>query len=379
MEPYTLDRSFHKVSVIDEFESVIWTERYYGDSEVELVVPATTEMIQKLTLGRFLGLDNSDEIMILETMNIEDGKLKITGISLLKWLDNRFIRSTNKHEDRYWPLDNLTAGAMMWVVLYNMCCQGSPYLSGSINIGLTNPQSLIIPGLTLLAYDDTGPKISVAVPYGPVYTTIRDNIAVTYEIGMKISLVSVTDTSYVLGYRNYKGLDYTSGQSVNPVVRFSPQMDSFTDIKDVQSIAALKTLVYAFAPGLKPDEGQPPLTTVPGVKSRTDSSYTGFDLRAQQIFADDITTDMVGGSQAKVVELLNSRALDELTKDHYIKSVDGQIVPENQFQYGINYHLGDIIEVEGNTGVVQSARITEYIRAQDSSGEKAYPTVSMIG
>jgi hypothetical protein len=156
-------------------------------------------------------------------------------------------------------------------------------------------------------------------------------------------------------------------------------MDSFTDIKDVQSIAALKTLVYAFAPGLKPDEGQPPLTTVPGVKSRTDSSYTGFDLRALQVFADDITTDMVGGSQAKVVEMLNSRALDELSKNHYIKSVDGQIVPENQFQYGINYHLGDIIEVEGNTGVIQAARITEYIRAQDSSGEKAYPTVSMIG
>ena len=54
-------------------------------------------------------------------------------------------------------------------------------------------------------------------------------------------------------------------------------------------------------------------------------------------------------------------------------------MPDNQFQYGIHYNLGDVIEVEGNTGVVQSARITEYIRSQDAAGEKAYPTVSMIG
>ena len=41
MEPYTLNRNFLKQDVIDEFQSIIWTERYYGDSEVELVVPAT--------------------------------------------------------------------------------------------------------------------------------------------------------------------------------------------------------------------------------------------------------------------------------------------------------------------------------------------------
>jgi len=97
------------------------------------------------------------------------------------------------------------------------------------------------------------------------------------------------------------------------------------------------------------------------------------------IFADDITTDMVAGNSQSLVNILNSRALDELTNNPFIKSVDGEIVPDNQFQYGIHYNLGDVIEVEGNTGVVQSARITEYIRSQDAAGEKAYPTVSMIG
>jgi Siphovirus ReqiPepy6 Gp37-like protein len=383
MEPYTLDRNFHKQNIIDGFSSIIWTERYYGDSEVEIVVPPTMEMLKKLSVGMFLGLDQSDEIMILETMNIEDDKLKFTGISLLPWMDNRFVRTSALHEDKYMYLSpetyaNSTAGWVLWAIIYYMCVEGSQYLNGVVNTGISNPQSLIIPGLGLIDFDKTGENISVAIPYGPVYKAMKD-IATTYEVGMQIVLADVTDTSYSLGFRSYRGLDRSSNQSDNSVVRFSPQMDSFTNIKELQSIAALKTLVYSFAPGLKPADGDPVLTTVPGVSSLAGPEYTGFDLRALMIFADDITTDMVGGSPAALVDILNSRALDGLTTNRFIKAVDGEIVPENQFKYGIHYNLGDVIEVQGNSGVVQTARITEYIRSQDSGGERAYPTVAMIG
>jgi hypothetical protein len=150
-------------------------------------------------------------------------------------------------------------------------------------------------------------------------------------------------------------------------------MDSFTNIKELRSIAALKTLVYAFAPQ-NPDG----LASTPGVSSLSGPQYTGFDLRALLVFADDITTDMVGGSQQNLINILNSRAYDALTSNRFSKAVDGEIVPNNQFQYGVHYNLGDIIEVQGNSGAVQTSRITEYIRAQDESGERGYPTVAML-
>jgi hypothetical protein len=373
MEPFTLNRSFQKQDVIDEFGSIIWTERYYGDSEAELVVPKTPEMIAKLPVGTFLGVEDSDEVIVLETMNIESGNMKFTGISLLSWLNNRFVRASAAHEDRYWYIAGDTPGKTLWDIVYGMCVVGSPYLSGVINIGVPNPQSLAIPGLGLRDYDNTGDPISVGVPYGPVYDALKE-IATTYQVGMQITLDAVTDTSFFLGFRSYRGLDRTSGQTVNPPVRFSPQMDSFTNIKELQSIAAFKTLVYAFAPG-NPDG----LATTPGVSSMTGpSDYTGFDLRALLIFAEDVTTDMVSGSPTNLVNVLNSRAYDARTDHHFVKAVDGEIVPESQFKYGVHYNLGDVIEVQGDTGVVQTARITEYIRAQDSGGERAYPTVSMI-
>lgn len=371
MELYTLDRNFKKQDIIDNFSSVIWTERYYGDSEVELVTPLTSTMLSKLPEGIFLGCKESPEVMILETASTENFKLKMKGISLLPWLDNRFVRASAAHEDRYLYLSG-RPGEILWDLCYYFTNVESPYLNGTTPIGIDNPQQLAIPGLDLGDFDSSGDDIIIGVPYGPLYKAMKD-IATTYEIGMKITLDEVTDSSYYLGFRSYRGLDRTSAQNLNSVVRFSPDMDSFADIKEIRSIASLKTLIYTFAPG-NPNG----LATVPGMSRLSGEQYTGFDLRAQMVFAEDITTDQVGSNASVLLGILNSRAQDALITNRYIKAVDGEIVPESQLKYGIHYNLGDIIEVQGNSEIVQAARVTEYIRSQDSTGEKAYPTVSVI-
>lgn len=370
MDVFTRDRNFEKQHIIDNFGSIIWTERYYGNSDVELSVPATVEMYNKIPLGTFLGIHDSDEVMILETMNIENGQMKFTGISILPWMNNRFVRTSAAHEDRYWNIDSANAGWVLWAILYYMCVGSSPYLTGMTPTGIPSPEKLAIPGLGLRSYDESGPMITVGVPFGPVYDAMYE-IATTYEIGMQIVL-DLNETDY-LGFRSYKGLDRTSNQTVNARVRFSPQMDSFTNIKELQSKKGFKTNTYAFAPS---NPGG--LATTPGSAALAGDQYTGFDLRAMQVFAEDITTDQVGSDPAVLLEILNSRSQDALTNNRFVKAVDGEIVPESQLKYGIHYNLGDIIEVQGNSGTVNAARVTEYIRAQDRTGEKAYPTVTVI-
>lgn len=370
MEPFTLDRTFHKKHIIDSFNSIIWTERYYGDSEVELVVPATNEMFEKLPLGIFLGIDKSDEIMILETGLIEENKLKLTGISLLKWLNNRFVRNTNLHAEKAWTIET-QPGTVLWSIVYYNCVAGSPFLSGSVT-GIPNPQQLAIPGLGLISYDTFGDPVKFAIPYGPVYDAMRE-IATTYQIGMQLLLGDVTDTSYFLGFRSYRGLDRTSAQTVNSIVRFSPTIDSLSNVKELQSIALQKTQAYVFAPG-----GPVGHTGPPGVSVLAGPEYTGFDLRAIQVLADDIVASTVGGDVALLKSVLDTRAAKELAANSIVETVDGEIGPVSQFKYGIDYHLGDIIETQGNTGIVSISRVTEYIRTQDESGEKSYPTVEAL-
>lgn len=394
MEPYTLDRNFQKKDILDGFSSLIWTERYYGNSEVELNVPATSEMRKKIPEGIFLGIDGSDEVMVLESTEDEEGNLKFTGMSLLPWMNHRFVRASANHKDKVWSFGGGSPGWTVWNILYSMCCAGSEYLNGTINTGISNPQQLIIPGLKLKDFDKSGDNINVDINYGPVYDAMLE-IAITYEIGMQITLepppdifqIGLPPLPYSLEFRSYKGLDRTSGQTVNPPVRFSPQFDSLTDIKELRSIAALKTLVYSFAEGLEPQDPEDPvITTVPGMANRSEGgSITGFDLRALMTI-EPLTIEMVGGSSedeipgdpAKVVELLNNRASIALKASSFINTVDGEIVPTNQFKYGVHYNLGDLIEVQGNSEIIQVCRVTEYIRSQDEAGEKAYPTVTMI-
>lgn len=375
MEIFTLDRSYFKIDVIDNFTSCIWTERYYGDGEAELVVPLTIKMIQKLPVGRLLIANESNIPMIIETRNTEDGKLKCNAISLLSWLNNRFVRTSAVHEDRYWYLETFCPGRLIWEMVYYMCIEGSPYLNGIVDIGIDNPERLAIPGLVLREHDTSGDPLKVGIPYGPLYDAMRE-IATTYDVGMEIALDPITSVDYLLGFRTYKGLDRTSDQTTNEIVRFSPEMDSFTNIKEIESAAKLKTLVYAFA-STDNDELNL-LKTEPGVADIRGLEYEGFDLRAMLVFADDITTDQVG-SAANLLEVLNNRALDAVTDNQYVQAVDGEIVPDSQFVYGVHYNMGDIIEVQGNSGVIQKARVTEYIRSQDNAGEKAYPTVTMLG
>jgi Siphovirus ReqiPepy6 Gp37-like protein len=401
MEIFTLDRSFKKEFIIDVFNSAIWTERYYGDSDVELVVPLTMDMIDKLSVGTFLGLTGSGEVMILETMSIEKNSIKVTGISVLSWLNNRIIRTSPKHEDRYWYVSGWPAGRVLWEIIHNMCCWSSNYVTGYYNWGIPHGHQLGIDGLTLGRYDTSGPNISVGIPFGPVYDAMRD-IATTYEIGMRIVLTYVTDqpyathnpavqggqdpyvfSPYYLEFTSYRGNDRSSSQTDFPVVRFSPQTDSLNNIKEIQSATDFKTVIYSFAPenpgGLATSIGCGRATLISQYEIANLQDWIwSFDVRALMTFEDDITTDMVGTSSSNLLAVLNSRANDALTSHPFAIAVDGEISPKNQYQYGTDYGLGDIIEVQGNSGATQRARVTEFIRAQDQAGERSYPTVTMF-
>jgi hypothetical protein len=132
---------------------------------------------------------------------------------------------------------------------------------------------------------------------------------------------------------------------------------------------------YVFVPG-NPwgDPIHPPgIAYAPG-----EEGVTGFDLRVLMVFAEDITTDQVGGDFTILYYLMVQRARNELANNNYTRMVDGEVVPQSQYEFGVDYFLGDIVELQGHKGYNQQAQITEYIRTQDESGEKAYPTVTVI-
>lgn len=364
MELYTLDENFFRRDVIDEFNSCVWTERYSKHGDVVLTVPLTKDNLSKLPEGTFLGMKGTQEVMILESALQEKNTLKLTGPTLDKFLQERVIRTTGAHEDRYWNL--VQKPGVIIVQIVELQCISGAYVSTTAN-GIDGPRE-IIPNLLIQSWDDSGDNTEFAIPYGPVYDAI-EQIAETYELGFSLYLHQSWRGGYRLRFKSYKGRDLTS------TVKFSPNVDSLRDVKELRSIAGYKNVCYVFAPG-----NPVPGVTQPGVAYADDeaAASVGFKRRVLMIFADDLTTDKVGGSAATLLRILNQRAKDALANNNYTKTVDGEIVPQNEYQYGKDYRLGDIVELQALSGITSRARITEYIRTQDSTGERAYPTITVL-
>ena len=371
MDLYTLDENFLRRDVVDNFISVIWTERYTKAGDVNLIVPLTKTNISKLPEGTFLAMDGTKEVMLVENALIEKDQLKLTGPTITQFLNNRVIRYSANHADRYYNIA-MQPGLAMGFIVNDMCVSG-PYVS-SLEYGIDGPRQLIQNLMVVNTYSG-GDSVALAIPYGPLYDALIQ-LAETYQIGFKMYLEGATEAGYTLFFTTYKGRDLTSDQSDNPLVRFTPNLESLAGIKELRSIAKYKNVAYAFAPS----------NPVPGV-TQSGVAYadgeaamsTGFNRRTLLVFADDLTTDKVGGSASVLLQVLNQRAADALANNNYIRTVDGEVVPQPQYKYGLDYRLGDVIELQSISGLLQRARVTEYIRSQDATGERAYPTISVIG
>lgn len=372
MEIYALDRGFHKQTAIDVFESAIWTERYYGDGDFEITVPATPQMLAALAKGQFMMCMGSKEPMILETREIKDSLLKVTGITLTQWLNNRFIRTSADWAVRDWQVLGVTPLQVLQGIVYSFCTL-SPFLDGTVPIGIpvATLARLPIPGLVVDDGSSFEPVHDFSVPFGPVYDALKE-IATTYEVGMKITLDLVTDVNYQITFYTYRGGDRTTGNLDNlDVLRFSPEMNSLTNITDLESIADYKNYLFMF----------PPTGVLPAYAAGPGSvdlhgTATGFDIRAFQGFADGVTVDAL--TDAQILNLLQQATISESINRKAVSLVDGEIVQLEGLKIGTDFFLGDIIEVEGNTGNLQKARITEYIRSQDAAGYREYPTLAML-
>lgn len=372
MDLYTLDANFQRTSLVETYQSLIWTERYTKAGDFVLVTEALMINRTFLAEGTLMELDGSDEIMIIETVDLKDGTLKVSGTTLLKYLVNLIFRNDASHLKKQWSVGDNPESLMNQLVA-GVAILGGAWANSSYGI---DGAKQVLPGLTI---ENTGPYAGgyydIGIPFGPLYDALV-TLAETYAIGQKIRLAVRTSSSFALKYKTYQGRNLASDQNTYPFVKFSPALDSLRGVSELRSIANYKNVAYAFAPNNTVG------VTTPGIAyaDAGAAASAGFNRRAMLVFVDDTSSDIVsiGTAAERLTALLNQRAKDALANNNYIKMIDGEIVPQVDYVYGVHYKMGDIIELDGGSGISQKARITEYIRTTDNTGERAYPTVSVL-
>jgi hypothetical protein len=363
MELYTLDETFLKEYVIDEYMSAIWVERFAKAGDTQIILPVTPERITRLAEGKFLAEQSSDEIMIIESQSIENGLITVKGRTPEAFFNERYIRNSSDPAVSEW-LINDRPGNILAKLVHDVA------ITGVATVGIGDADNAI-PFLVNGTIDQSDAVISKKIPFGPMYDAMLP-IAETYKLGMKVYLSRADPFGYELTFTVYKGIDRTSAQLANDLVRFSSAQDSMTNVKQVSSVVGYKTVVYVFPPSWS--SATPPVVIyAPG----SSAAARGFARRVLVLQASEISADQVTGT-ATLASLMQQAGKDALANNNYTKIVDGEVVPQPQYKYGTNYKLGDLIELVSQDEIVQKAQITEYIRSKDATGERAYPTVSVV-
>lgn len=343
------------ISVIDEFSSLIWTERYSEYGDFELYSPTTQRLLSVLQPDYYLCLKDSDRVMIVEDVGIETDAeqgdhLTVAGRSLESILDRRII----------WKQTILDGNFQNGI-------------KKLLDENVINPSDIDrrIPNLVFSASSDpaiTNLSIRAQFTGDNLYEAIKA-LCDVHNIGFKITL----SDSLQFVFRLYSGKDRTYSQSENAYVIFSPSFGNLPHSNYLESKKPLKTVA------LIAGEGEGAERKTAEVKASNNGSV-GLNRRELYVDARDIssTTEEEPLSDADYSELLSQRGKERLSENAATQSFEGQLDTHAQFVYGRDFQIGDIVEIANEYGIRAKACVAEFVRSQSASGVEAYPTFVMV-
>jgi len=359
MEVYILDSLYRRTGVLDRFESLIWTERHRAWGDFELTLHSTPENRNRLALGLRLVTNESYRVMTVETVEDstdDEGRaiLTLKGRSLESILENRIARSALSDLTTLpkWEITDQPADIAR--KLFHDICVTGVLDAGDIIAGIH--ESNIFP-------TDTIPEPPDAITYSmdpmTLYQAIKD-LCDIYLMGFR--LVRDLDTA-LLYFNVYTGSDRTSSQTVLPTVIFSPDFDNLKNTAEISTTALYKNVAYVISP-----VGHAIVYALD-----VDFTVAGFERYVLLVKADDITDTIPADATAKMIQ----RGTQELAKNRRLVAFDGQISQTSQYRYGIDYNLGDVVELRSPDGGKTRMQVTEQIFVSDKEGDRSYPSLTI--
>lgn len=357
MEVYILDSLLRRVQVVDNFESLIWTERYRDIGDVEIVLKSNVQSRSSFVKGAQLAINNSYRVMTVET--IEDGTdsegkaiLTVKGRSLEALLESRVAKDTMSDltTEEKWVITD-TPGNVVRTMFNDICVLGNldpadiiPFITS----GSLFPADTIIEPSTTITWEQELARLFDAM----------QNLCEIYDLGFR--LVRNFDTSE-LYFDVYAGSDRTSNQTDFPPVVFSPDFGNLQNTKEFSSMQEYKNVAYVFS--------QYGFVVV--YADGVDPAVSGLDRRVLLVNDSSVAAD-----NPDITAALTEVGKNELAKTRGQLLFDGEVTQYGGYIYGVDYFLGDIVETRDAGGNIRPRRVTEQILVHDSEGERSYPTLS---
>lgn len=350
------DTTFDNIGEVNQYESLIWPDKFNGFGTFELWAPITDENSQYFKKGNILwcGGDNAAVVEIVKSEIDEVGTktYNVKGRTLEMLLTTRIIWGT-------YNAVNKDASTAMYEIVNQNC----------VNPSNANRK---IPYLKLAEDLKFGGKITYQKTGGEVYDSLS-TIASTYDLGFSVLFKPKTKE---LIFEVVEGVDRTVEQSVNDPVEFSTELEDllsssyYTNDQDVKNVA--------FVQG--EESGSSRKSVISG-----EADSKGFVRRELYVDARDLQSTSVDEngeeqnlSPTEYTQVLTQRGDDKLSECKTTETFEAQIrvFGNIQYEFGVDYKKGDKVTIrDDQLSVMISARITEVQQEFDDE----YALVLMFG
>lgn len=418
MNIFSLDEGFNIQCPVEGYESFIWTDRYCGAGDFEIVFPASIEIAKYLTLNSYLINDESEHVMIIESLdystNIEDGnKLTIKGRSLESILDRRVVLSVTDYKQGE-SLQDFILRLIEYEISGATPYESYPPILDGPNEDLPKLRKIENfiweknddPTVTEKVIDTVSDDVDSYVLqnlYDVVATLCNVN-----NLGFKITLTEDNKFKFMI----YAGTNRSYMQATLPAVSFSESMENIKNTEYFESLASYKNSVIVGGVGKWPNtEDEEEENKSKDTDNKTEEkkeerdedkvrffSAVGYDsgLNRREIFLDASSinrtyiskgknkegekTESATMSEEQYAKLLSLKGRQELAKNDYRKvtTMTGESEPNKNYVYNEHFFMGDVVSYEDSYGHDLNVRVVEYIFSHDTSGLVLYPTFSAM-
>lgn len=352
MDLMILDTNKNPLCLLDVYNSFIWTDRYFKYGDFELHASMSEDLLQYLKQDYYITNANSEHVMIIEKLlidsDIENGNtIIVSGRSLESLLERRIV----------W---NRTT------------------LSGNLQSGIKKllDENIISPTDSSRKIDDfifeestdsaiTGLTIDGQYTGDNLYEVIA-SICQENGIGFEITL----NNSKQFVFKLYSGVDRSYDQSVYPYVVFSPNFENMVESNYMESKMAMKNVTLIGGEG----EGNARKYTSVGTASGLDRRELFTDAR--DIRAEDDEGNAI--SEAEYLKQLEQRGRENLAENIAVVAFEGQADVVSMFVYGVDFFMGDIVQIADEYGHETKSRMVELVSSESEEGVSTYPTFASV-
>lgn len=342
---FILNENFVPFYIVSEFNSLIWTDRYWECGDFQLETIYTLDAMRSIKIGQYVSLGDSSNLMVIESINISydpadktSQLLTYKGRSLESILDRRII----------WGKWGSTSRVNV-----------QTRILGLINDAIVNPKD----GNRRISFFKTRTVTGITGSQYE-YATVGDSdnlydvvktICKTAGVGMRCDYSEMNgDVTFSL----FLGSDRSYDQSILPPVIFSSAYENLGPSRFSINTTEYKTIAFAVGPW----SGNTRTELVVG-----NLYLSGLDRR--EVFVES-------GSDG--IDAITDAAMSELADRNQFETLDSELDSKRQFVYGKDFFIGDIVQVITDFGLDKKARVTEFIRSWDEGGYTEVPTFEIV-